>query len=178
MGSTKEECGVAFIRHKEVHGHKYYQAVRNYRDIDGKHHQQVLCHLGVHSSLEATIDSERTKVKVHRGCAVLRRMRAKFLRAKLLDLHGWEFVDSELPSEAEAAEEFWLWWDVGEAYYDPNNHYGRRHIDIEEVDIQVEKYRSCFEYYAAMGRASWADLRADAHQEKLDKLNRVRREYF
>lgn len=169
---------MAFIRPKQVHGHKYYQAVRNYRDRDGNHRQQVLCHLGAHSTLEAAIDAERTKVKVHRGCAVLRRMKAKDLRAKILDLHGWEFVDGELPSSTEAAQESWRWWEQWEAYFDPKNHYARRHIDIEEVDIQFEKYSSCFDYHIAMNHARNADRRADAHQEKLDKLNRVRREYF
>ena len=169
---------MAFIRDKQVHGHKYYQAVRSYRDRDGKPRQQVLCHLGVHNSLEAAIDAERTKIKVHRRCAVLRRMKAKALRAKILDLHGWEFVDGELPSRDETLQGSWLWWEQWEAYFDPKNHYGRRHIDIEEVDIQFEKYSSCFHYYIAMGRASDADRSADAHQEKLDKLNRVRREYF
>jgi hypothetical protein len=178
MGSTKEEGGVAFIRPKQVHGHTYYQAVRNYRDRDGKHRQQVLCHLGVHSSLEAAIDAERTKVKAYRRSAVLRQMSAKVFRDEILDLHGWEFVDGELPSREEAVQEAGLWWEQWEAYFDPKNHYGRRHIDIEEVDIQFEKYSSCFDYHIAMGRASSADRRADAHQEKLDKLNRVRREYF
>jgi hypothetical protein len=169
---------VAFIRPKQVHGHTYYQAVRNYRDRDGKHRQQVLCHLGVHSSLEAAIDAERTKVKAHRRSAVLVRMRAKVLRDEIWDLHGWEFVDGELPSREEAAQETWLWWEQWEAYFDPKNHYARRHIDIEEVDIQVEKYRACLIYYIAMRHASAEDRRSDARQEKLDKLNRVRREYF
>jgi hypothetical protein len=105
-------------------------------------------------------------------------MKAKALRDKILDLHGWEFVDGELPSAEEAARESWRWWDQGQAYFDPNNHYARRNIDIEEVDIDFKKYRYCFYYYIAMERASSADRRADAHQEKLDKLSRVRREYF
>jgi hypothetical protein len=169
---------VAFIRPKQVHGYTYYQAVRNYRDRDGKHRQQVLCHLGVHSSLEAAIDAKRTKVKAHRRYAVLRRMNAKVLRDEILDLHGWEFVDGELPSREEASQGVGLWGEQWEAYFDPKNHYARKHIDIEEVEILGEMYRACFYYYLIMGQARLEDRRADAHQEKLDKLNQVQREYF
>jgi hypothetical protein len=169
---------VAFIRPKHVHGHTYYQVVRNYRDRDGRHRQQVLCHLGVHSSLEAAIDAERTKVKAHRRAAVLGLKEAEALRDEILDLHGWEFVDGKLPSREEAAREMWRCLVQGHAYFDPNNHYARRHIDIEEVDIEFEKYMSCTRYYIAMRHPNAEDRRADAHQEKLDKLNRVRREYF
>ncbi len=63
MWSSKEEHRVAFIRRKKVHGYEYYQAVRNYRDSNGKHHQEVLCHLGKHNSLDAAIAAERTAVK-------------------------------------------------------------------------------------------------------------------
>ncbi len=56
---------MAFIRRKKVHGHNYYQAVRNYRDKNGKHRQEVLCHLGVHSSLDAAIDAKRKRVKIY-----------------------------------------------------------------------------------------------------------------
>ena len=174
---------MAFIRWKKVHGHKYYQAVRSYRDRAGKHRQEVLCHLGKHKSLEAAIDAERKKVKIHRERASLQLIRANALRAKLLDLHGWEFVDGKIPSEAEAARELDVWWPQWEAYFDPNyrrdSYYsGTEYMDVEEADIQVEKYMSCIEYHAASRLAKMADSRADGHQERLDKLLRVQREYF
>ena len=171
---------MAFIRRKRVHGHEYYQAVRNYRDRDGKHHQQMLCHLGAHDSLEAAIDAKRKKVKIHRGRAVLQRMRAKALRAKLLDLHGWEFVDREIPSEAVAARQFNFWWEEREEYFDSYYYIysGTESMDLEEFDIQIEKYSDCLNYHVANRLAAMADLRADTHQAVLDKLLQVQREYF
>jgi hypothetical protein len=53
---------VAFVRYKTVKGKKYYQIVRNYRE-DGKHKQEVLCHLGAHRSLEEAIDAARASVE-------------------------------------------------------------------------------------------------------------------
>jgi len=78
---------LAFIRHKKVHGHKYYQAVRNYRDKDGTHRQEVLCHLGVHSSLEAAIDAERKKAKIHQELALSQRTKAKLYGARRVGIH-------------------------------------------------------------------------------------------
>ncbi len=165
---------MAFIRRKKVHGYTYHQAVRNYRDRDGKHRQEVLCHLGVHSSLEAAIDAERKKVKLYRERESSLWTLANDLRADLLDRHGWEFENGELPSKGEAAREFTSWWDQLMAYHAHNHSL----IDIEEVIIQLEKYESCISYYIFMQRAGWAALRADAHQNKLDKYLRVKREYF
>jgi alkanesulfonate monooxygenase SsuD/methylene tetrahydromethanopterin reductase-like flavin-dependent oxidoreductase (luciferase family) len=92
---------VAFIRRKKVHGHHYYQAVRNYRDKNGKHRQEVLCHLGLHSSLDATIDAERKKAKVFQELALSHRTRAKHLRDTILERHGWELPNGEIPNVAE-----------------------------------------------------------------------------
>lgn len=52
---------MAFVRHKKVKGHKYYQLVRNYRE-QGKHCQEVLWHLGLHDSLEEAILAEKRKL--------------------------------------------------------------------------------------------------------------------
>jgi hypothetical protein len=68
---------VAFIRRKRVHGYEYFQVVRNYRDANGKHRQEMLCHLGTHNSLEAAIAAEQTQIKIHRETAELHRKKGK-----------------------------------------------------------------------------------------------------
>jgi hypothetical protein len=50
-----------FVRRKKVKDNIYYQLVGNYRE-NGKHRQQVLCHLGQHESLDAAIDYEKDMV--------------------------------------------------------------------------------------------------------------------
>ena len=50
-----------FVRHKTVKGRRYYQLVRNFRE-DGNHRQEVLCHLGLHDSIDAAIEAERQRI--------------------------------------------------------------------------------------------------------------------
>jgi hypothetical protein len=172
---------MAFIRRKRVHQYEYYQAVRNYRDTEGQHRQEVLCHLGVHGSLDAAIAAEQEKVNIAREEAVSHRERTEALESELLDRYGWEFVNGAIPSEAEAARELDYWWPQWEAFSttDPRRIYPRPDfMDYEETDIQVEKYMSCIEYHAALRLASWADNRAAAHQQKLEKFLQVQREHF
>jgi hypothetical protein len=88
---------VAFRRRKRVHQYEYYQAVRNYRDGDGKHRQEVFCHLGVHGSLEVAIAARRAKGKIYRDRAFALRERTKALRSTLLALYGWELVNGAIP---------------------------------------------------------------------------------
>jgi hypothetical protein len=174
---------VAFIRRKKVHGHEYYQAVHNYRDGAGKHRQKVLCHLGRSNSFREAIAAERKEVKVYQKRAFEQRREAEALRIKLLDLYGPEFVDGEIPSEAEAWQGFTFWYEQWEVHVNPDHPYrpfysGLEAMEIEEANIEIQKYSSCLDYHDFMGRASDADRIADAHQAKLNKLLRVQREYF
>jgi hypothetical protein len=191
---------LAFIRHKKVHGHKYYQAVRNYRDKNGKHRQEVLCHLGVHSSLDAAIDSERKRVKIDQELALSHRTRAKHLRGTILERHGSELPNGEIPNVAETTRQLTAWNEHSEAWYeqlwkpwneqeegffDPDDgrtlyHSGTEYLlDIEEsIDIQIVKYESCMGYHVILNDARVAEFRAGIHQTKLDKLLRVQQKYF
>lgn len=56
---------MAFIRYTTVEGKRYYQVVRSYRE-GGKPRQEVLCHLGVHDSLEKAIEHRRREIDVQR----------------------------------------------------------------------------------------------------------------
>jgi hypothetical protein len=167
---------VAFIRRKKVHEYEYYQVVRNYRGRDGKHRQEVLCHLGVHSSLESAIAAAREKVKVHREEAAQHRRHANAIRATHQKHFGWESDVGEFPSKEEAELKLEYWWD---RYYSPRTFYsGTEFMDIEEIQIQIEKYMRCLTYYGALQLASMSDARADTYQVKLDKLLRVQHECF
>jgi hypothetical protein len=155
--------------------------VRNYRDEDGKHRQEVLYHLGSHNSLSARRLWLLEQVNVYRERANLQRKRAEALRDKLLDLHRWEFVDGTIPSEGACAREHDWWEEQYDAlslavYYDP--YYKPEFMNAIEIEIQIERYRDCLNHHAAVRLAENADRRADDHQAKLDKLLRIQRQYF
>jgi hypothetical protein len=174
---------VAFIRRKKMRGYEYYQAVHNYRDRDGRHRQKVLCHLGTHNSLEAAIAAKRKQIKIELKEASFHRKRATAIRDWLLDRHGWEFVNGKIPSELEAARQLDLWRPRWQGYTDTRFrryafYTGTEYMDVEEADIQGEKYMSCIDYHAANRLAEMADSRANVHQENLKKLLRVKRKYF
>jgi hypothetical protein len=162
---------MAFLRRKRVNGYGYFQVVRNYRDANGKHRQEMLCYLGPHDSLETAIAAEQKKIKIHRERAFLQRKRAAALRNKILDLHGWE-LDGEIPDIDEASRE----WDACWERWDNYDNYGG--IDIEELRIELDMYSSCLDYYEAIFLAGEADYQGDEYEAKLDKYLRVQREYF
>ncbi len=179
--AAKEDDQLAFIRRKKVRGYEYYQAVRNYRDEDGKHRQEVLYHLGPHNSFSARRLWLLEKVNIYRGSANRWRKRAEALRYKLLDVHGSAFVDGMIPSEEECAREH-DWWEeqydalLEDVYY--HTYSETESMDAIEIETQIEKYRDCLKHHAATRLAEQADHRAEDHQAKLDKLLRIQRQYF
>jgi hypothetical protein len=84
--------------------------------------------------------------------------------------------------------DFWYeqeeaWYEQADAFFDPD--IGRTfyypaagHPEIEEIDIQIEKYVSCMGYHVALYDARVAAFRAEIHQTKLDKLLLVQQKYF
>src|SRR5215217_5264302 len=83
-----------------VKGCKYYQLVRNYRE-NGKHRQQVRCHLGQHESLDAAIDYEKSMVSHHLRVVDAQEEEAASTKAYLFEFYGDRFTD-KLPSLGEA----------------------------------------------------------------------------
>ena len=74
---------MAFVRTKDVYGHKYYQLVESYRE-DGKVRQRVLAHLGESASLEEATETTAAEI------ATLREKRQALLDERegiLKDLH-------------------------------------------------------------------------------------------
>jgi hypothetical protein len=78
---------MAFVRRKKSRGKHYYQLVRNYRE-EGKHRQKVLCHLGVHDTVEAAIEGAKQKVAFHRTLASSKQDETSRLREQLVDTYG------------------------------------------------------------------------------------------
>jgi len=97
---------MAFVRYKMVKGRKYYQLVRNYRE-NGKHRQQVLCHLGQHQSLDEAIDYEKDMVSRHLRFVAAHEKEATSTKAYIFESYGDPFTD-KLPSLDEAYSE----WDT------------------------------------------------------------------
>src|SRR5215213_5468772 len=80
---------MVFVRRKKKHGKHYYQLVRNDR-VGGKHRQKVLCHLGVHDSIEAAIADTQRQVDHHEKEAASREEKAHRIEADLKGLYGDE----------------------------------------------------------------------------------------
>lgn len=171
---------MAFIRRKRVHGHEYYQAVRNYRDSNGKHRQEVLVHLGKHCSLDAAVTAERTAAKIERERAFLRSMRVGAISTN---------IDSSYPDRAKwllvyCEEDLTEWMDDLRNERSEYEWYLTSHGDkeyelaIEELDMWLEFLDMCLEYCAAEDLAVEAMQRASRHEERLLELLHVKREYF
>ncbi len=171
---------MAFIRRKKVHGYEYYQAVRNYRDSNGKHHQEVLCHLGKHNSLDAAIAAERTAVKIEGERAFLRDMRVRALganirnsypdRAQWLLVYCEEDIPGWLNNLRNQRSEY-------ERYLTMFGH-KEYELAVEELDMELEFLEMCREYCAAGDFEVKAMQRALRHEERLQKFLQVKRENF
>jgi hypothetical protein len=81
-----------FVRRKKVKGYIYYQLVRNYRE-DGKHRQQVLCHLGIYRTLEAAISTERAIAERHESNAAFYERQAQSTKNILKNFYSRKLVN-------------------------------------------------------------------------------------
>lgn len=182
---------VAFVRYKTVKGRRYYQLVRNYRE-NGKHRQQVLCHLGQHESLEAAIDHERSTVLDLLEAATSQEEEAASTKAYLLEFYGARFADG-LPSRREAYSRWETFLEERDASLSEVRD-GVRYIKSTflrgsfldpEYDKEVRRWNelrsteqallvSIFEYHDAKDDAEWNRLLADEHQAKLHRYLAVK----
>src|SRR5829696_3983289 len=78
---------MVFVRRKKMHGKHYYQLVRNDR-VAGKHRQKVLCHLGVHDSIEAAIADTQRQVDHYEKEAASKEEEAHRIEAELKKRYG------------------------------------------------------------------------------------------
>jgi hypothetical protein len=80
---------MVFVRRKKMGGKHYYQLVRNDR-VAGKHRQKVLCHLGVHDSIEAAIADTQRQMAHYEKEAASKEEEAHRKEAELKDFSGDE----------------------------------------------------------------------------------------
>lgn len=185
---------MAFVRYKMVKGCKYYQLVRNYRE-NGKHRQQVRCHLGQHESLDAAIDYEKSMVSHHLRVVDAQEEEAASTKAYLFEFYGDRFTD-KLPSLDEAYSA----WDAFYEEYNANLYEFRdgfwciksSHLKGSFMDPEYDEFRqrwhrrqhheeallnSILEYYDEKADAIWHQVLADEHQAQLDKYLALKSAY-
>lgn len=170
---------MAFIRSKKMRGYEYHQVVRNYRDEDGKHCQEVLDHLGVHDSIEAAIAFRRKKVASHLEQAKTLSKRVEDFEADLQELYSDDW-GGEIP-RVEVA------WAMHEellaelSYYpdvDPHLESRPFSFDFERLEINLERTANTIDYYELISHADQESALARHWQEKLNHLLNIQTTYF
>jgi hypothetical protein len=150
-----------FVRRKNVSGNTYYQLVRNYRE-DGKHRQQVLCHLGQHESLETAIATERTLAEDHELKATFWSDEAQFIKTLCFEKHA-ELLSGDLPSRRQVYARWRAVWNTPQW------------TSLEdEVDFRDQVY----EYHRCREEAHREEKRAATHRTQLNKFLECQRKYF
>jgi hypothetical protein len=175
---SRKEHRVAFIRSKKVHGYEYYQVVRNYRDRDGKHQQEVLDHLGVHDSIEAAIAFRREKV-----ASYLEQAKAVSRRVEDFKVNLQELYSDDLGGKIPRVEEAWdtyesLASEWGTPDTDWNSEAEQFSLDSERVDINLERAAQTIDYHELISQANQERALARHWQEKLNHLLNIQTTYF
>jgi hypothetical protein len=171
---------MAFIRQKTVDGRRYYQVVRNYRE-EGQHKQEILCHLGPHSSLDEVIDEVSKEAKHDEEKAAEYREQSQEAKKQLLDTYG-ALLGDEIPSKHEVHPR---WRDL---CYERQWEY-RRH-DSYSLDGQAKErwqaewiteclmYEAIFTYHTLLEIAADYNKRASVNRMRLNKLEAISEMYF
>jgi hypothetical protein len=172
---------VAFVRYKSVKGKKYYQVVRNYRE-DGKHKQEVLCHLGPHRSLQEAIDATRVKAEHFQDMFSYYSDEARhFLeeaQRRAMTMREVCGDDLSVNYEVPTREAAWTIVDAVDAEYDPYcsteewQQWKERLNAAEDLVRQTEQHDDAV-YWADYFRSLLKDNR-----DRLAELLKVREEYF
>ena len=167
---------MAFIRCKKVHGHEYYQVVRNYRE-GGKHRQEVLDHLRAHHSVEAAIAFRKRKLTSHLERATALSKRAEDLEADLQELYS-DDLGGKIPSEEEAWEKYdTLWGKLSWTdHADSPHRFG--HLYVEGLEIELDRAVRTLDYYELTSQADQERDLARRWQEKLNRLLNIQATYF
>jgi DNA-binding XRE family transcriptional regulator len=170
---------MVFVRRKKMHGKHYYQLVRNSRE-GGKHRQKVLCHLGVHDSIEAAIADTQRQVVHYEKEAASREEEAYRIEAHLKDRYGDEY---EIIDEDQA--HYWLAWlrwndprymipyYVPSYYEEPERDQMRENWEIDKLAADLS-----IAYHDAMRGAEGYRVRTARTRTRLNKLLECQRRYF
>jgi hypothetical protein len=150
-----------FVRRKQVKGNTYYQLVRNYRE-DGKHRQQVLCHLGRYKSLEAAIATERELAEHHDRQSSLLSEDAQLAKDRCLEEHA-ELLSGDLPSRRQAYSRWRAVWNTPQ---------------WTSLEDEVYFRDLVYEYHDCREEARREKKRAATHRTRLNKFLECQRKYF
>jgi hypothetical protein len=167
---------VAFIRRKKMRGYEYHQVVRNYRDEDGKHRQEVLDHLGVHDSIEAALAFRREKIASHLEQAAAISTKVEGFRSNLQELYT-DDLGGMIPSVDEA-------WDTYESVvfelddWNVDSYFEGGPFYYEKLEINLERAAQTIEYYELISQADQEKALARHWQTKLNHLLNIQRIYF
>ena len=168
---------MAFVRRKKMHGNYYYQLVRNYRE-GGKHHQEVLCHLGVHNTVGAAMEDVRQQLVFHQNEAASRDEEAHRIEAQLKTLYGDEV---EILEEDEARDELnglsWLDPRPSVTYYANVYDDGEYYRAVEAWEVEKQLVDLCMAYRRAAKGAMIHRMRRSQTRKRLDKLLECQRKY-
>ena len=172
---------MAFVRYKTVKGKKYYQVVRNYRE-DGKHKQEVLCHLGAYRSLEEAIDGSRNGVEHVQDMFSYWSEEARHwldeAQRRAMTMREVCGDDLSVNYEVPTREAAWAIVDAIDAEYDPYcsteewQRWKERLNAAEDLVSQTEQLDDAV-YWANYFRSLLKDNR-----DRLAELLKVREEYF
>jgi transcriptional regulator with XRE-family HTH domain len=170
---------MAFVRRKKMGGKHYYQLVRNDR-VAGKHRQKVLCHLGVHDSIEAAIADTQRQVAHYEKGAASKEEEAHRKEAELKERYG---DDAEILNTRQVRLKLYWLRLHNPRYIIP--HYTPYYSDPpeweqmeEEWEMDMEEVGLSVDYHDAMRDAEWYRVRATRTRDRLDKLLECQRKYF
>jgi hypothetical protein len=179
-----------FVRRKKVKGNIYYQLVRSIRE-DGKHRQKILCHLGRHKSLEASIAAERALAEHHERESAYWSEEAQDTKDLCLEEYAQEF-GGDFPSRKQAYLRWRAFWGeynktLQSPYYTWLNslegwtsgeweRWQKTWIEREEFERQLLErvYQHRDEQDEARRHNKWAA----AHRTRLNKFLECQRKYF
>jgi DNA-binding XRE family transcriptional regulator len=171
---------MAFVRRKKMGGKHYYQLVRNDR-VAGKHRQKVLCHLGVHNSIEAAIADTQRQVAHYEKGAASKEEEARRKEAELKERRG---DDAEILNTRQVRmKRYWLLRLNNPRYMIP--HYTPGYYDEpdwdqmeEDWEMDMEELGLNIDYHDAMRDAEWYRVLATRTRDRLDNLLECQRKYF
>jgi hypothetical protein len=166
---------MAFVRRKKMHGKHYYQLVRNYRE-GGRHRQQVLCHLGIHDSVEGAIEGARRRAAHYRDAAADKYKEADLVRRELqANGHAVEGIyNIHSRREAREAVQELRWVEPIRYYYRDEEEWER---DKEEWDADMRVAQRRLDYQEALRDAEHNERRRSQQRERLNKLLECQQKY-
>jgi hypothetical protein len=161
---------MAFIRYTTVEDKRYYQVVRSYRE-GGKPRQKVLCHLGVHDSLERAIEHEKRKEAAQRSAAAALRKKAK-------QIYDAGAAGSRPFSEAyiNARQEEWRGEETNnDSYYDAR--YLRQKRWIQGYFTEWKPAMDFQDFLLILELIRRKENLGKSHRAKLNKLTEIQQRY-